>query len=183
MAARKKAQMWIADLVISVIMFTAASLVAFTIILNSFSLGSNFDSVKKDAVRISEYILSEGTPIDWNETNLIRPGFLSDNRINETKVYRGMNLTNSSYGAVKSLLQTQNDFMVVFKNSTGQIIPFQDYCSFGDPWAALDYTANSTTLDCQAVNFTLEDYDNLIKLTRYTVYDSQLVAMEVYVWN
>jgi len=176
--------MWIVDLIMSVLVFTAASIIAFTIIMNSFSTGSQFDDARKDAVKISEYLLSEGTPVDWNETNLVKPGFISYNRLNSTKAYKGMNMTNSTYDLVKSLLQleAEDDFMAVFINSSGAIVPFQDYCSFGKPWTALDYDLGPP-LDCQAVNFTKITYNNLIKIDRHLVYDSQIAKMEVYVWN
>jgi hypothetical protein len=177
----RKGQMWISDLMISLLLFMAAAFLAFTIMMNSFSTGSGHAKVKADAARISEYVLSEGTPKDWNITNVIRPGLLTGKRLDYDKTYLAMNLTNSSYSAVKPMIQTDYDFLIVFEKKNGTMIPFQDYCGFGRN--DIVHKDETPPMTCQSVNLSGIKYDNLARIDRFVVYDSEIVRMVVYVWD
>ena len=166
---------------ISLLLFSVAVVLAFSIIMNSFESENDFQRLKGDASRISEYLLSEGTPADWNATSVIRPGILSGKRINFTKAYSAMNITNASYAAIKSNLQTEYDFLVVFEHKNGTIASFQDYCAIGnDNLVEREFTP---ALACKSVNLTGISYDNMVKLTRFAAYDSSLVKMTIYMWD
>jgi hypothetical protein len=182
MIQNRRAQVWITDVTISIVLFTAAVLIAFNIIMNSFATQNDYERQKSDASRISEYVLSEGTPTDWNSTNMIRPGMMTGKRLNATKVRYAMNLSNSSYAAIRSSMQTDYDFIVLFENSSGGIIPFQDLCSFGKPNEGINFTYVNSTPSC-IFNISRISYDNLVKINRYVVYDSSIIRMETYLWN
>ncbi|MBN1793145.1 hypothetical protein JW826_05670 [Candidatus Woesearchaeota archaeon] len=178
----RKGQVWIMDVTVSLILFSAAAIIAFNILLNTFSSNTSFGELKKDAIKISEYLLAEGTPADWDETTIIRPGLATLGRINESKVTLGMNMTNASYEAMKPRLQTLHDFLVVFEGSDGDLIEFGDFCTFGSPDVDVNYTL-TPSLDCHYLNFTSTVYDDLVVINRFAVYDSSIVRMVVYVWG
>jgi hypothetical protein len=178
--SNRRSQIWITDVTLSIILFTAASVIAFNIIMNSFSVTNNYERIRADASRISEYLLSEGTPQDWNQTNVIRPGLLTGKRLNATKVYQAMNMTNTSYQSFKPSLQTENDFIIVFENRTGGIMTFQDYCSIGKPDTGMDKT--SYPLFC-TLNMTGVEYDDLVMIERFILYNSDIAKMVIYMWK
>ncbi|MBN2142194.1 hypothetical protein JW711_02590 [Candidatus Woesearchaeota archaeon] len=178
----KRGQMWIMDAALSLILFAAAAIISFNIILNSMASNTDFDHIKEDASKISEYLLSEGVPENWNASTMIRPGFVTGGRLNATKIILGMNFTNASYAVMKSRLQTNYDFLVVFENYSGDVVDFGDYCVFGDPNVKIEGNLTSP-VNCTSVNFTTTTYTNLVVINRFAVLSSDIVRMVVYVWD
>ena len=178
----RKGQVWVGDLTISIVLFTAAAVLAFAIVMNSFSLGNDYSRLKADASRVGEYLLSEGTPPDWNESTVIRPGVLTGSRLNDSKLALAMAFSNSSYQSAKSRFQTNYDFMVVFQEANDTILPFGGLCSLGKPDTGIDYALNGS-ISCLSINLTGVSYQNLVRINRFVVYDSRIVKATVYMWN
>ena len=100
----KKAQVWLSDYTISMLLFALAALIAIKIILNSFSATTDFQELKSESSKISEILLSEGFPVEWsigNSRDIIRPGLLNGKRLNETKVTLAMNSSYINYTSLK----------------------------------------------------------------------------------
>ena len=173
--------MWIGDVALSIILFTAACIIAFGIVMNSFSQGSEFSEVRSDASKISEFLMSDGIPSDWNQSSIIRPGILTSNRINHTKVQAAMALSNSSYSLMQASLQTGHDFAVTVEDRNGQMISFDGYCVIGKQGSITNGTNSSGY--CNTPVFNSISSSNLAKITRIAIYNSTLVRVKVYVWE
>jgi hypothetical protein len=167
-----KAQVWLSDYTISLLIFLLAIILSFKIIINSFSTNNTYEELKTDAGKISEMLLSEGYPVDWNESSVIRPGLLVEKRLDATKVARAMN-QNMSYSSLKTKLQTKYDFLVMFKTPEGDLIDFDSSCGS---------CASSCGL-CHIGKALPANYDDLVKLDRFVVFNSSVTRMEVYVWR
>ena len=173
----KKSQTWISDYAIGLLLFIMGAILAVKILTNSFITSTDFDGLKTDASKISELLISEGYPSGWtNETNVIKLGLETDKRMDPAKVFVAMNMT---YPVIKSKLQTNNQFVVIFENSTGDIIEFSGLCTLGSN----DVFVNETAGDCHFLDFSSVDYDNLVKINRFVVYNSEIVRMVVYLWS
>jgi len=172
-----KGQVWLSDFTISLLLFIVAALIAVKIIMNSFSVNSDFAKLKTDASKISEILLSEGYPSNWTNDTVIRPGLLTSDRLDLSKIRNAMNQSYINYSSLMPKLQTSYDFLVIFQEQSSEIINFGDgsnpLYAIGNP---LVYV-NSTE-----VLFT-SDYDDLVRLTRLVVYDSRIVKMTVYLWR
>jgi hypothetical protein len=172
-----KGQMWLSDFTISLLLFIVAALIAVKIIMNSFSVNSDFEKLKDDATKISEILLSEGSPANWTNDTVIRPGLLTGGRFDISKVRNAMNQSYINYSSMMPKLQTSYDFLVIFQEQDGEIINFGDAAnpsySIGNPLVSVNATE---------VLFT-SGYDDLVKLTRLAVYDSRIVKMIVYAWR
>ena len=172
-----RAQMWISDYTLSLLLFLLAILLAVKIIINGFSANADFTDVKKDAFRISDILLSEGFPPDWingSSSDIIRLGLLTDKRLNETKVTQAMNNTYINYTSLKTKLQTKYDFAIVFEESNSSLIQFNNFCVVGNA------SISPSCLAPPVFNF---HYHNLIELNRLAVYTSSIKRMVVYVWG
>ncbi len=92
-----KGQAWTTDFMFAMLIFSIAVVLYLT-----YSIQPNNFSINKDFERFSSYVLSDGLPENWNETDMIYPGILSNGVINSTKfsMMKNMNETkiSSSYG-------------------------------------------------------------------------------------
>ncbi|MBU1198349.1 MAG: hypothetical protein KKF46_08765 [Nanoarchaeota archaeon] len=174
----KKAQVWLSDYTISLLLFTIAAVLAVKLILNGFNLNADFQELKTDASQMSEILLSEGYPVQWTNNTVIRPGLLIGSRLNSTKILNAMNV---SYSSLKTKLQSRHDFLITFEDAEGDMLEFDGRCAIGNS----DVTINSTgpPFDCHNPDFTSINYNNLVKVSRLAIYDSEIVRMVVYTWR
>jgi hypothetical protein len=173
----KKAQVWLSDYTISMLLFVIAALISIKIIINSFSANTDFQELKTEASKISEILLSEGFPVDWvglNSTDVIRPGLLTSKRLDELKVAQAMNNTYINYTSLKFMLQTKHDFAVVFEQSNGTLMQFKSLCVVGNA------SVSPGCSDPPVFNFR---YKNMVQLNRLIIYNLSITRMVVYVWN
>lgn len=172
----RKAQGWGMDFIIAVSIFTFG-LVAFYI----YSLNSPGEAKEKiealyyDGKILANTVLSDGAPESWNTTNVIKIGVLRNDKINETKLGYFYNLTNATAGGyeeTKKLFDITYDYYfflserMVFNNGMGGGFSID---GIGKP----------------GVNRTIgfEDAKNLVKITRYVVYDNKPMAAYFYIWE
>ncbi|HHE36578.1 MAG TPA: hypothetical protein ENL16_02065 [Candidatus Woesearchaeota archaeon] len=175
-----KAQLWVSDYTISMLLFILAVILSVNIIINSFPTSNVFEELKTDASKISEILLSEGYPSDWDNESVIRPGLLTANRLNKTKVINAMNM---SYSSLKPKLQALHDFIVIFEDPAGDMIEFEGLCVIGSPDVSISSTGSGPLIDCHNPDFTTIDYDNMIRIIRLVIYESRIIRMVVYVWE
>lgn len=172
----KKAQVWLSDYTISMILFILAAVLSVKIVINSFSANSDFQELRSEASKISELLLSEGYPADWtglNSSDVIRLGLLTANRLDESKVALAMNNTYLNYTSLKPKLQAKHNLAVVFEQTNGSLMQFNGFCVIGN---------SSVSPTCSPPNFNFK-HKNLFQLTRLAVYNSTIIRMVVYAWN
>jgi hypothetical protein len=114
---------------------------------------------------ITDNILSEGTPKDWNSSNVITIGILSDNKINETKIERFYNLSNMSYAFTKNLFNTRFDYFFFLTENLS--LPSEEIRGIGKP--GTDPASISAK--------------NLVKITRFTIYKNKPQTFYLYIWE
>ena len=178
--SNRKSQVWVSDYTISLLLFVIAALLCTKIIVNSFSTNTSFEELKADASKISEMMLSEGYPHDWTNETIVRPGLLTAERLNESKVVEAMNMT---YSYLKPKLKTKYEFLVIFQKSNNDMMEFDGLCVIGNPAVDINYTGALPNIDCHYPDFTSISYDNLVKITRLVIYESEINRMVVYAWN
>lgn len=169
----KKAQVWLSDYTLSMLLFILAALISVKIIINSFSANTDFQELKTEASKISEILMSEGYPVDWTNETVIRPGLLTDRRLNQTKVAHAMDHAYLNYTFLKFMLQAKHDFAVVFEHPNGELIQFEGLCVIGN---------TSVSPICLAPTFNFR-HKNMVQLNRLMVYNRSIVKAVVYTWN
>lgn len=157
----KTGQGWGFDLVIASIIFTF-SIVFFYIFSLNYSSGGqeNLGELSHDGQLIADSFLSEGSPLNWNETNVVRLGVLSENRINDTKLAYFYNLTEKDYQRTKILLSIKNDYNINFSAPiyiNGEQKPI---------------IGNSS-----------QNARNLIRISRLNIYNNKPVSININVFN
>lgn len=170
MGYSKRAQAWGFDLLTAVSLFFIGIVLFFMYSINyPKESQETIELLQYESDFISETLLSEGYPADWDENNVGKIGIVDDGKINETKLERFYNLANnnlnpSGYLQAKSLFDTDYNFFVNISVPLvigGSVIP--------EGGIGKDFVGESVS--------------NLIKTTRFTVYQNSPVSVNLYVWN
>ncbi len=166
----KKAQAWGFDMMIASIIFMSGIIIFYIYSLNyPKESHENLDKLFSEGDFLTESLLSEGLPADWNANNVIRIGLITENKINDTKLERFYTLANSQsnpagYAKSKSLLNTRYNF---FMNFSEEII------------------INGTAILEKGIGKSPqgEQTKNIIKITRAAIYQNKIVSLNLYIWD
>jgi hypothetical protein len=159
--AGKKAQGWGFDLAIAATIFSLG-LVAFYL----FSINSNnettesFDNMRYESGIIANSLLSEGSPVSWTETNVVRIGLLSNNQLNETKLRMFNSLASTNYSRTKQLFRITGNY----------------YVSFSENLSVENQTMG-------IIGRQPAESQNLLKVTRLTSYNNKPIVFYIYSWD
>ena len=164
--SKKNAQVWGLDLMMAVFIFVIG-VVAFLIYTVNYSgeAAESFERLKYEGDNSMKMLLSEGSPKDWKESDVLRIGVVSNNKINETKLERFYSLAKNNYSMTKTILNTKYDFYFFLGNAI--IINGEEIEGIGKPNITID---------------TLSAY-NLIKITRFSIYREKPVTLYLYIWE
>lgn len=163
----KKSQAWGIDLMVGAGIFLVALFIFFIYSVNQSGEARDIiDDLNYNGRTISDDILSEGFPKNWWELENIdgikKIGILENNKISEDKLNRFCELSRENYQDTRGIFNTKYNYWFF--------------------WKGMDIT----DFDCQygiGKNPEGEDVKNLIKISRYSVYDNKPVAVYVYIWD
>jgi len=158
-----RGQAWGFDLMMAAILFTAGIIVFFLYSINYPTEGKEtLDKLFYEGNIIADNLLSEGSPDDWDSSNVARIGILNDNKINQTKLERFSDLASADYQKTRVLFNTKYDY---FFNLSETII------------------IDSDPIEGIGSSFQNQNPTNLIKITRLTVYNNKPVTLNIYIWE
>ena len=164
----KRGQVFTLDFIIGFVLFLIVIILSIRILLSIPT--SEIDvSLNRESVFLTDSIVSQGYPYNWNTSNVIVPGISSNNRIDLQKLKY---MDNLSYDHTKALYHLSNDYLFFFSNKTN--ILDTGKCSYGYP---INYTSNCS------VNLSSIYYKNLVKIDRIVLLNSSVVKMTFYLWN
>src|SRR3989338_341207 len=166
MLINKRAQGWGTDLIIGFIIFILA-------ILFFYNYSFNYSNETEEIIELLSYkgdyigdsIMSEGTPTDWSEGNVQKIGILTENKINQTKLEEFYNLVQTDYNSTKVIFNTKYDYYFFLTNPMN--IGGGQVDGIGKPGVTKD-TINAT---------------NLLRITRFTIYENKPVTAYIYVFE
>lgn len=144
------AQVFTIDLIIGLVIMTLA-IIGLTLYTTSKPA-----PLRADAEGVS-VLMSEGAPSDWNLTNVTTPGFLTNGRLNTSKVSLFESLT---YVEQQRLLAIRSDFRIRFRNAT-DTFSLCSTCGTEPP----------------------QDTSDILPIRRYVFYNGTLATMDVLVWR
>lgn len=164
MIKSKLAQAWGFDLVVGLLIFLSGILFFYFYSINSS--GGNEQELlrlRNEAKLVSGNLMSEGYPLDWDNSNVKVIGIYDGGKINQTKLERFESLANHpvEYMRTRSLFNINDNYYVNFPS--GVTIGTDTVYEIG----------NSET----------ENAKNIVKVSRAVIYNNEIYTMEVYVWN
>ena len=159
----KKAQAWGTDLVIAFTIFS------FSIIFFYF-YSFNYSSETEDILELLTYegnfiadsLLSPGYPNPWDESNVLEIGITTNGKINQTKLNTFYEFTQNDYEKTKRVFGTKYDYYFLMEDPINSTLE-----GIGKPGI------NSTNLEAL----------NLMKITRFTIYQNKPTTAYVYIFQ
>lgn len=119
MMGTKKSQSWSLDIVLGVVIFTAAFFIFYSLI--DADTGTKAQNLKEEASLVTKQVASQEAPlrvVDKNEVNI--------SRLNELK--------NLSYGDLKRRLRIEGDFCIYLEDDKGNLVLINNsYRGIGSP--------------------------------------------------
>lgn len=157
----KKSQAWGFDLIAAMTIFIIGIVTFYMFSLNTYDESADIiKTLSYEGQVVSDGILSSGYPANWTEDNVVKPGILTNDKIDDSKLEQFYNLSAEDYQKSKSLLNTQDEyyfFLSVPMNISGQQV--------------------------NGVGLLNATQSNLIQITRYTIYQNKPVTFSLYIWN
>ncbi len=178
----KKSQVWTIEFIVSFLIFIAAIILSVKSVFNIYT-NENLRDIQRESEFVSQYLLSEGFPSDWNNDTIIRPGLTTSNRLNYTKL---KNLYDLNYDKAKYSLGIRSNFFIYFSNATGNIPLFymindtlteSEGCGYGHPLVSKQYTT-----EC-IIGFDSLRYADMTKVSRITNFNGSIIQMNVIIWR
>ena len=172
----KKAQTWYMDFIFGIFIFTICLILYFKFVpnLDSQELENLYD-VYYDAKTISDSLMSEGYPADWNKSQVQRIGILSSgNKVNRTKLINLKNMTDNNYNNTRRKFNIMSDFVLFFKDTNDNPINISDIYHIGHPDVTLQVS--------KEIDFSGISNDNLVSISRIVRNNQTLIKMVVYTW-
>lgn len=157
----KKGQAWGADLIIGTSLFITAIAILYIYTYNDAARTHDpLSSLYDQAAVVSEALMSEGEPLDWNEGNVIRIGILENNSMSEEKLASLNALAATDYKTTKQLFRIQNNYDIQFSESL-----------------------NVNGEEITHIGLSPENPKNLVKVTRLATYKNSFITIEVLIWE
>lgn len=161
----KKSQAWGIDLMVAFSIFLMGIFVFFIYSINYLGESKEIlEDLAYDGKIITNAILSQGYPENWDETNVVKIGILNDNKINETKLEYFYNLAQNNYEQTKSLFNTRFDYFYFLDED--MTINSVDIEGIGKPGIDPDNI----------------DAENIVKISRYVIYKDKPMTAYLYVF-
>lgn len=158
---KKKGQAWGTDLIIASVVFIGGLLMFYFYSVNLSDEGEEILSkLQYSGDLVSEDLLSEGFPKDWNLNNVQRIGIVTNSKINQTKLELFYNLSKEDYSKTKSLFNINYNYYVFFQ---------ENFSILGEEIEGIGLKPNNPS--------------NLIRITRIVVYNDKPTSMEVEIWK
>lgn len=157
----KKSQIWYIDFMVGILIFVIVITMYFKFAYNiSEDPSKILNDMIMDAKAVSSSLLTRGSPLVWNKTNVTVVGITDGNqRIMQNKLN---NLTNMTYLEMKDKIRTSYEFYLFF-----------------------EYFNNTRILinGNQGVGNVPVNQKNLVSIKRGVIYNSGLISMVVQVWQ
>ena len=164
----KKSQAWGIDLMAASAIFSVALVVFFVYSINqSGEARSIVEDLLYDGKVVSNSLLSTGYPNDWTEANVIKIGVTNNDKINNTKLKRFYDLAQADYAKTKSTFSIKYDYYFFLEDN--MTIDSELVDGIGKPGTS-------------RTNLT-DKSKNLIKITRFTIYEDKPTTAYVYIWG
>lgn len=183
----KKAQIWYADLIISLLIFVATLTVYYSHTYNTQNNEqSSMQNIVSDAKAGSAYLAGPGYPENWNSSSVAILGLTDGNgRVQAPKLEA---LSSIPYSSARSLLNTKYDFFLYFAGQSDCLIEISSgVYGYGHPDANLAETGSSDSCPSGTKNMTLNlsgmSPEKVIRISRLVILNSSIANMVIHEWQ
>lgn len=164
---KRRAQAWGLDLMIASVIFIGGLVTFFIFSLNNpTEAEESLISLQREAEVVAQTLLSNGYPNPWNTGDVVTPGILTNNKIDETKLENFLQLTTDDYQKTKALFSITSEFYITFSD-TIKIGPEDEI----------------TIEEGEGIGSPPSNPSNLIRTSRLTIYREKPVTLYIEIWK
>ncbi|MBU2634332.1 MAG: hypothetical protein KJ674_03735 [Nanoarchaeota archaeon] len=160
-----KSQLWSIDFLLGTFIFILMMVFLYSYVTN---LSQTDNNLIRDSEVISNSLLSEGYPQNWDEDNVNKIGLFSNKKLSETKLN---NFSQLDYEETKSLFKIFNDYYIYFVDENNEVFVIENIQGVGKSGV------NSTNIK------EVENPKNIVKTDRIIVYNNTILRMVLHVWD
>jgi hypothetical protein len=136
----RRAQVWSVDFAMSLVIFIAASAIAYTMIANT--LGEDeFAQVSDQAITAADMLAGEGYPLYWSNETVIRAGLVSDGHLSLRKATE---LAKAPAPQLRTQLRITDNAYIYFTNASNATVAVFSQCGVG--MTSVNSTARNQSL-------------------------------------
>ncbi|MFW6014316.1 MAG: hypothetical protein ACOCZQ_03050 [Nanoarchaeota archaeon] len=169
----KKAQTWKMEFIFGFFIFIIVIAMFFTTINDLTRDDKTLEHIYIEGQTISEVLISEGAPTDWDEDNVIRPGILKEGRkIDPEKTGLLYSISETNHSLLRNAFGVNSYFAVYIIDNEGEIIEFDNKKGAASP---------TVSIEEDGINFNMET-DHIAKVKRIVLYEGNPVRMVVFTW-
>src|SRR3989344_4693175 len=112
----RKAQAWGFDLIAAMMIFLVGIILFFFYVLNAPNENNDvFNNFDYEGKIVGDSLFSSGFPEDWDQSDVVTIGIMSNGALNETKLEEFYDFVNSDYERTKRLFNILNEYYVYFE--------------------------------------------------------------------
>ena len=165
---QKKSQAWGIDLMIAAFIFSIGIITFYIYTLNNYGTGGEAENLEYEGNFITDILMSEGYPENWTADNVLSIGILTEGKINQSKLENFYALASADYSKTKRLFNTKYDYYFFLEGNIDLLTSGADEIrGIGKP----------------GINPEDINSENLVKITRFTIYEEKPVTAYLYVWE
>lgn len=135
-------QMWSGDLAISVLIFTIACTIAFTMLTNTIN-DDEYARVRSQAANAAELLIRDGYPSHWTAADVMKAGLVTNKELSLRKVREFATLTPAE---LHTNLRLTNNVLIYFTNGSNSTIGIFGDCAVTDAPGSIVVASNNTTV-------------------------------------
>ena|SRR3989344_3556486 len=158
---KKRGQGWGFDAMVASMIFTVALTTFYLFAINYGKSDQNrFDDLARDANVLADTVLTEGVPANWDQTNVVAIGIITNNKINETKLKNWYDLAQANYPATR----------VFFSTSVNYFVNLSDQIYINDE-------------PVEGIGLKPQENKTVFRVSRFTTYREKPVTLYVVMWS
>lgn len=128
MIHQRRAQAMSIDLGISVVLFTVAVAVTYGLLENTLTQTA-YEEVRRQAIDVSDVLISEGYPHAWTNTTVLRAGIISQDAMS---IRKARELASTDPNDLRRSVRATDNIVITVRNATDGIEAITGVCAVGD---------------------------------------------------
>jgi len=173
----KNAQAYMMDFVLAITIFVFCLLIYYKTAPNiQINAIDSYEDAYLDIKTLASAIISDGSPNDWTDANVVRIGIMNANVVSEEKVWKFRNMSVDNYQGTKGLLGIRSDYVIYFMDKNSKYLNINGSGLIG-------HSSVAKVAGLDITNVSDIDAENRVKIERILFYNESPIKMVIYTWN
>ena len=178
---KKQGQIFIQDTLVAIGIMVVVLFVFMNYLTKANNLeDAEFNRIMFESKTISDYLVGQGYPFDWNESNVIKLGLTNGKNVimnNKIQSFKSLTESSSGYENSKVYLKTKYDYIIFFKDTGGNIVNLTNSTFMGMSGVNSSNIESINPVHLTTISRFLVEKKGIVNVT------SNIYEMVIYVWE